>query len=102
MLPAPFTTKGIQNHPVSRKKSRPMPPVFINKLTKTFMDAIYAFLDGLVLLTTVDSPNMKEPDKVEHVQETAHEMRLHELLDLRDPVRTHSLKCATLTNLPIA
>jgi hypothetical protein len=53
-----------KNLPISRKKSRTMPPVFINKLTKTFMDAIYAFLDGLVLLTTEDSPSMKEPDKV--------------------------------------
>jgi exocyst complex component 2 len=84
--PAPFTTRDIQNPPISRKKSRVMPPVFINKLTKTFMDAIYAFLDGLVLLATEDSPNMRALDKFEHVRGTAHEMRLHDLLDLRDTV----------------
>lgn len=84
--PAPFTTRSIQNLPISRKKSRTMPAVFINKLTKTFMDAIYGFLDGLVLLTTEDSPNMKGPDKVKYLRGTAHEMRLHNLLDLRDAV----------------
>jgi exocyst complex component 2 len=84
--PAPFTG-GIANAPISRKKSRIMPPVFINKLTKTFMDAIYAFLDGLVLLTTKDFPNMKDPEEVNHVMGTAHEVRLHVLLDLRDSVR---------------
>ena len=60
-----------------------MPLVFINKLTKTFMDAIYAFLDGLILLTTEDSPNIKELDKVKG---TPNEMGLHNLLDLRDAV----------------
>ena len=50
------------------------------------MDAIYAFLDGLVLLTTEDSPNMKELDKAKRVRGTLNEVGLHNLLDLRDAV----------------
>jgi len=79
-----------------------MPAVFINKLTKTFMDAIYGFLDGLVLLTTEDSPNMKGPDKVKYLRGTAHEMRLHNLLDLRDAVCNDPFWIrASLTYLPV-
>ena len=81
-VPAPFTMKGIQNLPVQRKKPRAMS--LINKVKKTFMDAIYAFLDGLVLLTTEDFLSVKELDSMRHLQRTAD--GLYGLFDMRDAV----------------
>ncbi|KAG6861289.1 hypothetical protein C0995_001843 [Termitomyces sp. Mi166 len=37
-------------------KQNPLPQAFIQKLTKAFFDALYAFLDGLVLLVSDESP----------------------------------------------
>ncbi|KAJ3567835.1 hypothetical protein NP233_g6101 [Leucocoprinus birnbaumii] len=37
-------------------KQNPVPQVFITKITKAFLDALYAFLDGLVLLASDESP----------------------------------------------
>lgn len=65
------------------------------------MDAIYAFLDGLVLLTTEDFPNIQRPDEVIPVRGTAQEVGLHEMLDLGDAVSDNpSLNHSTLTNPP--
>jgi exocyst complex component 2 len=40
----------------SRSGRRPIPNAFVSKISKTFLDATYAFLDGLVLLATEGSP----------------------------------------------
>jgi exocyst complex component 2 len=40
----------------SRTGRRPIPNAFVNKISKAFLDATYAFLDGLVLLATEGSP----------------------------------------------
>lgn len=37
-------------------KQNPIPQVFITRITKGFLDALYAFLDGLVLLASDESP----------------------------------------------
>jgi len=40
----------------SRTGRRSIPTGFVNKISKAFLDATYAFLDGLVLLATEGSP----------------------------------------------
>ena len=40
----------------SRTGRRPIPNAFVTKISKAFLDATYAFLDGLVLLATEGSP----------------------------------------------
>ncbi|KAH9171067.1 exocyst complex component Sec5-domain-containing protein [Lactarius sanguifluus] len=42
--------------PSSRSGRRPIPNEFVNKISKAFLDATYAFLDGLVQLATEGSP----------------------------------------------
>lgn len=37
-------------------KQNPVPQVFVTRITKAFLDALYAFLDGLVLLASDESP----------------------------------------------
>lgn len=37
-------------------KQNPVPQAFVSKITKAFLDALYAFLDGLVLLASDESP----------------------------------------------
>jgi len=37
-------------------KQNPIPQVFITRITKGFLDALYALLDGLVLLASDESP----------------------------------------------
>lgn len=65
-----------------------VPQVFVNKISRSFIDALYAFLDGLVLLASEESPIVKEPEKMQRLKgtESAVEMRLYELLDLKDAV----------------
>jgi len=71
------------------KSSRPpvIPQVFINKISKAFLDALYALLDGLVLLASEESPIVKGLylSRLKGT-ESAVELRLHELLDLKDGV----------------
>jgi exocyst complex component 2 len=37
-------------------KQHPVAPLFISKITKAFLDVLYAFLDGLVQLASEESP----------------------------------------------
>ena len=66
-------------------KQHPIPSAFVTKITKAFLDALYAILDGLVLLASDESPiaRGKRPDL-----STALQMGLDplELLDLTDSV----------------
>ncbi|KAJ7039787.1 exocyst complex component sec5 [Mycena alexandri] len=39
-------------------KQNPIPSAFVSKITKAFLDALYAFLDGLVHLASEESPVM--------------------------------------------
>ncbi|KAF9525391.1 exocyst complex component Sec5-domain-containing protein [Crepidotus variabilis] len=99
----PSTTNG---QPSSKSKTSQIPTVFTGKITRAFVDALYAFLDGLVLLASEESPIVRDleeagkanttgilgPTKREysniHSREGSPlgvvEMRLHDQLDLRD------------------
>lgn len=72
-------------------KQHPIPSAFVTKITKAFLDALYAILDGLVLLASNESPIVhgKRPDV-----STAVQMGLNplELLDLIDSVCLIKLK----------
>jgi len=79
-LPAPSSKSS---------KQSAIPHVFASKITKAFLDAIYAFLDGLVLLTSEESPVLKKMSSNMEVvppAEGAVETSLQELLDLKDGV----------------
>lgn len=68
-------------------KQSPIPQVFASKITKAFLDAIYAFLDGLVLLASTESPVLEKPSSNMEIvppAEGAAEMSLQELVDLKD------------------
>ena len=42
-------------------KQSPIPQVFASNITRAFLDVIYAFLDGLVLLTSSEPPVLDKP-----------------------------------------
>ncbi|KAF7289907.1 Exocyst complex component SEC5 [Mycena indigotica] len=44
------------SHLAKPVRQNPVPSAFINKITKAFLDALYAFLDGLVHLASEESP----------------------------------------------
>lgn len=58
---------------------------FLSKITKAFLDTLYAFLDGLVHLASDESPNIDSRQPVNDVSEMTATNPL-ELLDIRDPV----------------
>ncbi|KAJ3517910.1 hypothetical protein NLJ89_g205 [Agrocybe chaxingu] len=64
-------------------KQNPVPQAFISKITKAFLDAIYAFLDGLVLLASTESPvaNGKRPEIANLMLEGSNAL---DILDLTD------------------
>ncbi|KAF9482689.1 hypothetical protein BDN70DRAFT_401033 [Pholiota conissans] len=66
----------------SSGRKRGVPQILSNKIIKTFFDAIHAFLEGLILLASEDSPIVKKPELVEG--KGSMEMSLHELVDLKD------------------
>jgi len=75
-------------------KQSPIPQVFASKITRAFLDAIYAFLDGLVLLASSEPPVLEKPSLdmgVVPPAEGAVEMSLQELVDLKDTVSLISL-----------
>jgi len=82
------TTLTMNQKPLNRQKSAVIPQAFISKITKAFMDALYAFLDGLVMLAGEDSPIVLKPAEMRQLKgtESAIETRLHDLLDLKDSV----------------
>lgn len=91
---------------MSKSKNGPtqISTIFTNRITRSFIDALYAFLDGMVLLTSEESPILQQLDATSStygataVGDLAKdpltfnpmEMRLHELLDLRDGVRLYA------------
>jgi len=87
---SPTTLTMNQKPFLSRRKSA-VPPTLASKITRAFMDALYAFLDGLVVLAGEESPIVLKPAEVQQQQqpkwtESAIETRLHDSLDLKDPV----------------
>ncbi|KAH9477787.1 Exocyst complex component SEC5B [Psilocybe cubensis] len=67
----------------SRAKQAPISPIFVSKITKAFLDAVYAILDGLVLLASDESPvaQGKGPAILNTDREGINPI---ELLDLKD------------------
>ncbi|KAG5643067.1 hypothetical protein DXG03_001595 [Asterophora parasitica] len=65
-------------------KQNPVPQAFVSKITKAFLDALYAFLDGLVLLTSDESLIFKGKMPVADAAPVATGPNPLELLDLHD------------------
>ncbi|RDB30270.1 Exocyst complex component 2 [Hypsizygus marmoreus] len=63
-------------------KQHPVPQAFVAKVIKAFLDALYAFLDGMVLLASDDSPIVT--GKMGEAVKAAIGVNALELLDLRD------------------
>jgi hypothetical protein len=80
------SSKPVKQHPVSQ--------VFVTKITKAFLDALYAFLDGLILLASDESPIFTGKMLLKQ-EETFGPNRL-DLLDLSDGVSPAS-DCGKIT-----
>ena len=56
---AAFTVAGgvdLSNAMQKPMKQNPIAPTFVTRINKAFLDALYAFLDGLVYLASDESP----------------------------------------------
>ncbi|KIP09756.1 hypothetical protein PHLGIDRAFT_126060 [Phlebiopsis gigantea 11061_1 CR5-6] len=64
-------------------KQNPVPAILVNRITKAFLDTLYAFLDGLVHLASDESPKMLDNG----VSETnvTNEPNPLELIDVENP-----------------
>ncbi|KAF8886545.1 exocyst complex component sec5 [Infundibulicybe gibba] len=62
-------------------KQNPIPQAFVVKITKAFLDVLYAFLDGLVLLASDESPIINKKNAAIGAPAAADPL---ELLDLSD------------------
>lgn len=69
-------------------KQNAIPQIFVSKITKAFMDALYAFLDGMILLASNESPIAKGLMSAHIVAEDSSPL---ESLDLKDGVRKYNL-----------
>jgi exocyst complex component 2 len=54
----------------SGSKTRQIPAQFSNKITKSFLDSLYSFLDGLVHLASDESPVVQGLQIQANVEET--------------------------------
>ena len=79
---------GIDLNPSATKPTRQhrIPATFISKITKSFLDSLYAFLDGLVLLASEDT-EFKKPVPGADVPSGSRT----ESMDLTNPVSDLSL-----------
>lgn len=77
-------------------KQHPIPQAFVSKITKAFLDALYAFLDGLVLLASDESPIVVGTRPLAEAPPSV-APNPFELLDLTDGVLCSRLfnQCAT-------
>lgn len=69
-------------------KQNPIASAFVTKITKAFLDALYAFLDGLVHLASDESPIVSGKRSAVGASTSSGTNPL-ELLDLSDGVRAH-------------
>ncbi|KDR72595.1 hypothetical protein GALMADRAFT_252744 [Galerina marginata CBS 339.88] len=75
---------GLDPSSISRStKQNPIPQFFVSKITKAFLDALYAILDGLILLASEDSPVVsgKGPGIGNNPVDGLNPMELHDLQD---------------------
>ncbi|KAF9266066.1 hypothetical protein L218DRAFT_956455 [Marasmius fiardii PR-910] len=64
-------------------KQNPIPSAFVTKITKSFIDVLYAFLDGLVVLSSNEAPIVSGKRLVASTSSSA--VDAAELLDLSNP-----------------
>ena len=88
MTTAAFKIAGVETSSSSvarAPRQHPIPSAFVSKITKAFLDALYAILDGLVLLASDESPILhgKRPSTTNTAQMSLDPL---ELLDLTDAV----------------
>jgi exocyst complex component 2 len=72
-------------------KQKPIAGEFSNKITKTFLDALYAFLDGLVHLSSDESPVAKGLQKQAALADSTGALPL---FDLKKNVSADTLELA--------
>jgi exocyst complex component 2 len=76
-------------HDAKTVKQKPVAGEFSNKITKTFLDAIYAFLDGLVHLSSDESPVAKGLQRQDAVADST---GASPLFDLKKNVSTFTFE----------
>ncbi|KAG6916419.1 hypothetical protein DXG01_006823 [Tephrocybe rancida] len=81
-------------------KQNPVPQAFVSKVTKAFVDALYAFLDGLVTLASDKSPIVAGGIAAAEVSSTGPNPL--ELLDLRDADTRKLVVISNFTHLKTA
>jgi exocyst complex component 2 len=74
---------------VKSSKQHPIPQAFVSKIVKAFMDTLYAYFDGLVLLASNASPIVTGKRLMSEAIPSNGPNSL-DLLDLTDNVRVHS------------
>jgi exocyst complex component 2 len=80
---------GAETSSSSRLGRRPIPNEFVIKITKAFLDATYAFLNGLVQLAEEGSP-VTDPEMIPSVGvNTTGKLQAMTLLDTSDVVKFH-------------
>ncbi len=77
-------------------KQKPITGEFSNKITKTFLDAIYAFLDGLVHLSSDESPVAKGLQKQAALSDSTGALPL---FDLKKNVGADTLELAPFVDV---
>lgn len=80
------SSKPVKQYPISQ--------IFVTKITKAFLDALYVFLDGLILLASDESPIIT--GKMLPKQEDPSGPNRLDLLDLSDGVSPSS-DCGRIT-----
>jgi hypothetical protein len=82
-------TPGASGRPVEQ---HPVQPAFVQKIVRSFLDALYAFLDGLVHLASEESPIVTGKKPVNADAGTASSTNRLEVLNLADSVCECSLR----------
>jgi exocyst complex component 2 len=79
-------------------KQNSVPQIFVSKITKAFLDALYSLLDGMVLLASDESPVLSGtlPDTSNMAVE---ELNPLQLLDLKDGVRQCTVSFVSFLHL---
>lgn len=70
-------------------KQNPIPAIFVFKITKAFLDALYSLLDGMVLLASDESPIVSDRFH-DLTNSTTEGLNPLELVDLKDGVCIHA------------
>lgn len=87
MTTAAFRLAGGVDSSSSMKlsKQHPVPPALVTKITTTFLDAIYAILDGMILLAS-DESTVPTPDQPRIIDVARVDLNPLGALDLKDSV----------------